>query len=153
MEAKKITPKQIYVTRIRKKKREIEPDHWITETFSNVPAPTGDPEMDRVAQLLAERDNVTLQELAYLHPEDALFWRMYFQRQTGMTFWNFLKEYKQMIFYELLISTDLGPKEIEERIGFTYRNLSENFRKKYGLSPMRYRKKHRPENYRFIYPE
>ena len=73
MEATKITPKQIYVTRIRKKKREIEPDHWITETFSNVPAPTGDAEMDRVARLLAERDNVTLQELAYLHPEDVLF--------------------------------------------------------------------------------
>lgn len=137
----KITPQQIYVTRVLEKKVRREDGRVESVPVDRTVPSTGNMEIDRVAQLLASRDNVRTSELRDLYKENMSLWRLYFEEMTGMTFAKFTRIYRLMICEELLRLTGLPMYDIAKRLGHSREQLSRDFTQMYGVSPLEYRRR------------
>ena len=68
----RITPQQIYVSRLRQKMVEKDANVWEMVTVDKTPPPTGNEDMDRVAQVLATSKKITADRIYALFESDPL---------------------------------------------------------------------------------
>ncbi len=72
----------------------------------------------------------------------AAYFSAVFKKETGKTFVSYLTDYRMDKAQEMLLTTELKTYQIAEQIGYTDANyFSYVFKKKFGSSPSRYRKK------------
>ena len=152
MENKKITVDDIYVSPL-KAKMLTNAEGWMRmEPVNPTPPQTDSPFMNEVARLLARDCGTTPQQIAReakIKPKIAY---ALFQYQTGEPIDLFLKQYRLKTAREWLACTDLPISEVAKRSGFTsHGTFSRTFLEATGVSPTKYRKAHRPENYKIMY--
>ena len=71
---------------------------------------------------------------------------------TGLRLPEFIIHYRSIQAQEYLACTDLPPKEIARRCGFThYNSFHKMFKRLTGMCVLPFRKKYRPANYRELY--
>lgn len=71
---------------------------------------------------------------------------------TGLRLPEFIIHYRSIQAQEYLACTDLTPKEIARRCGFThYNSFHKMFKRLTGMCVLPFRKKYRPANYRELY--
>ena len=65
-----------------------------------------------------------------------------FKRNTGQNYIKYLTDVRMDGAYKLLTGTDMKTYEIAEAVGYhTVRWFVESFKKKFGMSPLEYKKK------------
>ena len=71
----------------------------------------------------------------------AAYFSTVFKKETGKTFIGYLTDYRMEAAEELLLTTDVKTYMIAEKVGYGDPNyFSYAFKKKYGMSPSKYRK-------------
>ncbi len=71
-----------------------------------------------------------------------------FKKETGKSFISYLTDYRMNIAAELILNTDEKSCTIAEKVGYKDANyFSYVFKKKFGVSPSKYRTKHVPKEF------
>ena len=71
-----------------------------------------------------------------------------FKKETGKSFISYLTDYRMNIAAELILNTDEKSYTIAEKVGYKDANyFSYVFKKKFGVSPSKYRTKHVPKEF------
>ncbi|MDC7236110.1 MAG: response regulator [Spirochaetales bacterium] len=100
------------------------------------------PEIDKIKKYIENHysDNIRLQDLAdlvFLHPN---YISGHFKKFTGKNFKDYLTDVRMAEAEKLLTASDLKVYEVAEHVGFTdYRHFSEVFKKKFGVSPRKFK--------------
>lgn len=149
-ERTKITPEQIYRSRLSEIHVSYD-DGWMRWEKPKEPEPTGIPEMDALAKLLARTPVPSMRCLAQETGMTADTLRSFLQIYTGMTAKVFTGRYRALVGEELLRCTDLEVKEIAWRAGFGRETFSRSFKAHYGQSPSDYRYYKQARNFRELY--
>ena len=147
----RITPQQIYVSRLRQKMVEKDANVWEMVTVDKTPPPTGNEDMDRVAQVLATSKKITADRIYALFESDPLFGRNLFKAKTGMSISAFVLEYRMLAFCELLACTNMTVREISAYLGCSNEQVTRDFKKWMGCSPIAYRTRNRPKHYDLLF--
>lgn len=146
-----ITPEQLYVSRMTKKVVKMDDMNFkIVEVDKNPPS-TGYPEIDSVAKLLAENDQISTRLVYACLGKDVLLGKLLFRKVTGLSIVSFIHKYRLLICCELLKCTNLQIKEIAKRLGCSQGQLTRDFNKEYKCTPLTYRNLYRPKHYEFLY--
>ena len=98
----------------------------------------------RIKQYIKEHyhEPVTLEELADYIGMNPSYMSVFFKRETGQNYKNYLTEVRMKEAVRLLNSTDKKTYEIAEAVGYKdIKQFREKFREYYGVSPQKYRKK------------
>jgi two-component system response regulator YesN len=86
-------------------------------------------------------ENITLErvaKIAYMNPS---YFSVYFKKNTGIYFKNFLTKIRMEHAVSLLSNEDIKTYELAERVGFTDpRYFSELFKKTYGKTPIEFKR-------------
>lgn len=102
----------------------------------------------RIRQYIDEhfRENLTLESMAQVAGMNPYYFSSYFKKNMGMNFKAYLTEVRMEEARRLLLYTDSKAYEIAERVGYrNVRQLNENFKQKYGMSPNEYKREHKNE--------
>jgi YesN/AraC family two-component response regulator len=103
----------------------------------------GNEEINRIISYINShyRENISLERaarLAYMNPS---YFSVYFKKNTGVNFKEYLTRVRLKRAAEILAQRDLKTYELAELAGFTDpRYFSELFKKRYGKTPSRYRR-------------
>lgn len=102
-------------------------------------------EIIRVKAYIREHyaDDVSLSVLADTAGMTSSYLSSLFKRSTGQNYREYLTEIRMEEAHRLLMGTDMMTYEISDAVGYrTVRRFVEAFKKKYGMSPVEYKKKH-----------
>ena len=111
----------------------------------NIITGIGNAEVEQIKQILTfinnhYNDNINLERVAKMAYMNPYYFSVYFKKITGMNFKDYVTQVRLKQATEILNKQDLKTYELAEMIGFTdARYFNELFKKKYGLSPSRYR--------------
>ena len=103
---------------------------------------------EQIKQVLAYinshyEENINLERVAKIAYMNPYYFSVYFKKNTGMNFKEYITQVRLTRAAEILNQQELKTYELAEMIGFTdSRYFSELFKKKYGCSPSRYRQVH-----------
>ena len=86
-----------------------------------------------------------------LFESDPLFGRNLFKAKTGMTISAFVLEYRMLAFCELLACTNMTVREISAYLGCSNEQVTRDFKKWMGCSPIAYRTRNRPKHYDLLF--
>ena len=88
-------------------------------------------------------DEISLNVLADLAGMTSSYLSSLFKRSTGKNYMEYLIDVRMEEAHRLLLGTDLMTYEISEAVGYrTVRRFVETFKKKFGMSPVEYKKAH-----------
>lgn len=152
MENQIITVDDIYVSPL-KAKMVTNAEGWMRlEPVGQTPPQTDSPFMNEVARILARDCGTTPQQIAREVKIKPKIVHSLFRYHTGEPIDRFLQQYRMKVAREWLACTDLPIREVAKRSGFTsHGTFSRTFLEEIGVSPTKYRKEHRPENYKLLY--
>lgn len=103
-------------------------------------------EMIRVKEYIREHyaEDISLNALADMAGMTPQYLSALFKRDIGKNYMAYLTEVRMDEAHKLLMGTNMMTYEIAERVGYrTVRRFVETFKKKYGTSPMEYKKQHK----------
>lgn len=113
---------------------------------------TGNVVMDAIGQLLGEDCNLVPKELARLLGTSISTLSGMIRLFTGTLMESFLLAYRLKRAQEWLAYSDLPLGEVTRRCGFTAQSaMGRVFKQAFQMTPGKYRKAHRPKNFRELY--
>lgn len=87
-------------------------------------------------------EDISLNTLADMVSMNPSYLSALFKRNTGQNYIKYLTDVRMDAAYKLLTGTDMMTYEIAEAVGYhTVRRFVESFKKKFGMSPLEYKKK------------
>lgn len=149
-ETEKVTARRIYTSRLSERLVRCDDDALRWKPIPP-PEPTGIAEIDTLAAELAKSPIPPKKDLERAGGIPPLLFRKLIQARTGMRFSEFISHYRMLVAEELLRCTDVGYDEIVRLTGYSKLSLQRIFKATYGLPPLLYRQRHRPEGYKFFY--
>lgn len=147
-----IKPEEIAIS-LLKEKLVTNDEGWMRwEALPRTATPTGCFIFDhflRILETTTLRDHRVVAQRLGVRPIDL---EGLLRMMTGMGGREFINSYRLAQARELMRYTDLALDEVGKRCGFpTAAHLSSLFRLHVGCSPMKYRARHRPDNYQSLY--
>ena len=149
---KQIAVKDIYVSVLRRR-RTSGAEGWsrLVEARKDF-EPTGSLFMDAVGQVLMEDVGLTARELARALGVEGRVLSGIFRLLTGMDAEEFLTRYRLEKAKEWLARTDLRAGEVARRSGFpSQASLTTYFKTRLKMTPLEYRERYRPRDFRSLY--
>ena len=145
--------KEIYIS-VLKEKRVTNEDGWTRKVpVCHDVRPSGSLILDTAVCALHQTNNILLgYELAEKMGVSTTELSGAIHILTGLRLPEFIIHYRSIQAQEYLACTDLPPKEIARRCGQQFsETLINRFRRDLKTTPITYRRKHRPENFRELY--
>lgn len=102
------------------------------------------PEIVRIKNYIEEhfKEAITLEEIADYIGMNASYMSVFFKKETGQNFKNYVTEVRMKHALKLLNSTNMKSYELAEAVGYRdAKQFREKFKELYGVSPQQYRKK------------
>lgn len=141
----------IYVSRLKTKWVTAEDGSYIRHALTKKIPETPYPELNQLAKTLAESDWVEVEDVLLIFNNNKDWMRILMLQVTGLCMRAFLREYRLLILREIMIYTNLSLHEAAEHLHRQKEQLSRDFSKKYGLSPIQYRQRYRNKYYTLWY--
>lgn len=148
-----IALKEIYIS-VLKEKRVTNEEGWTRKVpVCHDVRPSGSLILDTAVCALHQTNNILLgYELAEKMGVSTTELSGAIHILTGLRLPEFIIHYRSIQAQEYLACTDLPPKEIARRCGFThYNSFHKMFKRLTGMCVLPFRKKYRPANYRELY--
>lgn len=148
----KIGLDELYVTVLESRRvRDEQGREWMENCPKSLPR-TGSVILDAVAEVLAKTTYLEFGSVARALGVDPIDLRGVIRILTGMKPLDLIQAYRLRQAKEWLMCTDLTPVEIATRCGFgTKGSFQHFFRKQTGQTPSKFRRRKRPENFRYLY--
>lgn len=148
----RIRTEDVYIS-ILKRKRIFQEDGW--ERMEEVPQalrPSGCLVLDAVVECLAKKKIYSDRAVAAALKVPVRDLTAVLRVLTGYTTQGFINAYRLLAAEEYLRCTALSLEEIVARLGWSSRyTFSLLFRKRFGISPVSYRRRKRPNDYQYRY--
>ncbi len=149
---KLITVEDVYVSVLTAKKVADANGVWTYQKVEKSFPHTGSVLMDAVGRILLETGCWETGDFAQKLEVDVNDFRGAVRVLTGMPIADFVLAYRMRQAKEWLACTDLSIREVARRCGMRFSEmLSNRFRQREKMTPQRYRKLHRPSNFRELY--
>jgi|GEM_PF-2063105 len=88
------------------------------------------------------RENIRLEDVVKAVSLSVSYFCFVFKKETGITFMDYLTNYRLEKAKQLLLETDLKVYEVAEQVGyFDVRHFTKQFKRKFGMKPVELRKK------------
>ena len=149
---KQIAVRDIYVSVLRRRRVNGAEGWSRMEEVRRDFEPTGSLFMDAIGRTLMEDIGVTARELARTLGVEGKVLASIFRLLTGMDAEEFLTRYRLEKAKEWLARTDLRVGEVARRSGFpSQASLAGYFKTRLKMTPLEYRERYRPRDFRSLY--
>lgn len=149
---KKITVDDLYISVLTTQRVTTAEGMIYMKPVDKTAPATGSLLMDAVAVAVNRNCGISQKELAEWLGMDSPTFGIVFKVATGRIPQDFFRDFRLKKACEWLACTDVSLREVTRRSGFkSQSSMTRTFREQLRITPERYRKRHRPANYRELY--